>query len=511
MLTEAERHVLPRIFADADLEPGAIPSSRELRRALTTCGRAAGLRPRTVSALEHAGGSFSDAILDVVADDFQSWDGESAPGPASAPGSQQVSAGLRWCLALDRVAGRLSTQLRCHSRRELPDRGLRLAAGQLEGLSCSEFIAGWSTPLAVAATGQPFRPPASAWSAGLSIVDTEAGWRLSLRPARVRAFVEGTADGLPGLVEVLALSRSRPFYLAFPRIVWPSLAAWLEGECQGWRQIDIGEGLPEGWVFGVASEALSDAGLRQVEPRLAFTDRLSMRLVGGVRAGAGNSYLYAAPPRIAVDGAAEGDALYCAGQLVASGRQLEQPSPLPGGLPDDARITLEVRRGDMIVRRGSLYLLSGFPWRMTEPIAMLDRFGRPARDGPGVSGALVPWPPPSRHALDLLRTPGLRDRASRVYFVGRSPEQIAYWPRDPLPEWAPVWAIPLSERHGRALFCGTSALESEPRTPLRRATGRRARLWADLLGRHPHRVTPPRDRELKLLWRRYREAARALR
>lgn len=257
VLTEAERHALPRVFAGADLEPGTAPSSRELRRALVTCGRTSGLRARTVAALEQAPGGFSDAILDVAADDFLAWDGESAAGSASAPGGRQVSAGLRWCLTLDRVAGRLSSQLRCHSRKELPEGGLRLAAGQVEGLSCAEFITGWSTPLAVAASGQPFRPPPAAWAAGLSVLDTEAGWRLSLRPARARAFIEGTAEGLPGLVEVLDLPRGRPFYLAFADKTWPSLSRWLEGECLGWRPIEISEGLPDDWILGAVSEAPS--------------------------------------------------------------------------------------------------------------------------------------------------------------------------------------------------------------------------------------------------------------
>lgn len=511
VLTEAERRTLPRIFAEAGLEPGTAPSNRELRRSLILQGRHEGLRPRTVSVLEQAAGGFSDAILDVVADDFLAWEGESTGACHDAPGARQVNAGLRLCLSLDRVAGRVSSRLRCHSRHVFPDHGLLLSLARSNGLVCNEFIAGWSTPLAAVATGEPYRLPDLAWTSGLTVIDAKAGWRLGLRPARIRAFVEGISEGLPGLIEVLDLPLGRPFYLAFPQSVLPALETWLELECQGWRPMEINEGLPAGWIFGAVSNAPTDTGVREAEPRLAFPDRLSVRLVGGLRLGAGNSYLSSSPPEITVDGASTADLLYCEGELLASGSKLAEPHALPDQLRVDARTTLEVRRGDVVLHRCSIYLLSGFSWRMRVPLVTVDRFGQLSPDESGASGAIVPWQPSDGMVQDLLRTPGLRDQADRVYFVGRVPGEIACWPRDPIPEWSPVWAIPFGKRRGRALFCGTSLSDSAPQPRRHNASARRSKSWVAMLGRRRHRITPPQNPGLKLLWGRYREVARALR
>jgi hypothetical protein len=509
VLTEEERHALPNIFADAGLEAGTPLSSRELKRALAVFGRSR-LRPRTLSALDQVSGSFVEAVLDIAADDFQGWDGQVTVGLEGQGRTRQANAGLRLCLIVDRVAGRIRARLRCRSQRELPGRGLVLTYAPLGKLSCAEFITGWSSPLVDVATGQPFEPAASTWLGGLSTRDTTETWRLTLPPATVRAFVEGSAEGLPGLVEVLKLPRGHPFYLAFPKTAWPSLGSWLETECKGWRRFDINEGLPEDWILGAVAATETDRGLSQIEPRLAFTDRLSMRFVGGVRAAAGNSYLAVAPPRIAVDGAASEDILYCGGRPVAPESPSAQTYSLPEGLPMDTRISVEVRRGDSVLWRSSIYLLSGFSWRLEAPIVGLDRCGHVVSDGSGVAGAIVPWEPAGSLVQDLLRTPGLSGEASRVYFVGQMPGQAACWPHDPLPEWSPVWAIPFGARRGRVLFCGSSVTDSGPRGR-RYVGGRRgSKLWKSVLWRHRHHITPPREPELKLLWRRYKEAARDL-
>lgn len=159
--------------------------------------------------------------------------------------------------------------------------------------------------------------------------------------------------------------------------------------------------------------------------------------------------------------------------------------------------------------RSSIYLLSGFSWRLEAPIVGLDRCGQMAADGSGAAGAIVPWAPAGGFVQDVFRTPGLGVDASRVYFLGRYPGEVACWPRDPLPEWSPVWAIPFGARRGRALFCGMSVPDSGPWTR-RQVSGQRGKLWKSVLWRHRRHITPPREPELKLLWRRYREAARDL-
>jgi hypothetical protein len=139
-------------------------------------------------------------------------------------------------------------------------------------------------------------------------------------------------------------------------------------------------------------------------------------------------------------------------------------------------------------------------------VTSFDRCGRPALGTDGIAGAAVPGSAAGPLPADLLRTPGLSPQARRVYFIGRARGQIADWPKEPLPEWDPVWAVPFATR-GRALYCGTSLDAADPLAK-GRANRRRAELWRSVLWRRRAQVTPPQDPELKALWRRYREAAR---
>lgn len=503
VLTGAERHALPRIFAAASLDPGRAPSTRELRRALSVHGRP-WLRPRTVSGLERGSDGYLGALLDVVADDFLAWDGTTADTD-ERDSSREVHAGLRLCLALDRVAGTLRATVRCRSKKDLPEDGLRLASSGEVELQCAQFVPGWSTPLQDAQKGAPFEPPHAAWQAGLRVSDPTAGWQMRLAAARLRVFVEGRHELLPGLVESLELPQDGPFYLAFAPSAAPTIEPWLSSDCDSWQPIEVRAGLPNGWILGSVSSARTDAGPRGIRPELGFPDRLSMRLVGGIRAAPGNSFFSFAPPKVALDGATPDDRLVCNNRVL---KQEEHSSlyVLPDGLPVDTRVGLEVWRNDDAVRRASLYLLSGVPWRLERPILSVDSYGRASEAGL-ISGALVPMPPSEDPApVDLLRTPGLPGSATRIYFIGRQIGQIAVWPDEEPPEWHAVWAIPFSNR-GQAIFCGDRLEDAGP-LPHCAADRQHLRLWRDVLWRRRRDISPPRDRALKLLWRRYRDISR---
>ncbi len=503
VLTGGERHALPRIFADAGLDAGRSPSTRELRRALSLHGRQ-WLRPRTMSSIERGSEGFVGALLDVVADDFLSWDGTTTATKDGEAPQREVHAGLRLCLSLDRVAGEVLAVLRCQTKKEFPEDGLRLSGVGDGEFVCAEFIAGWSTPLADPETGAPYEPPASTWHAGVAASDSATGWQLRLASARVRVFVDGRDELLPGLVEVLELPQDGPFYLAFATSAEPALGAWLSSECEGWQPIAVIAGLPAQWVLGSVRAAKTDRGLRDVRPELGFPDRLSMRLVGGIRAAPGNSFFSFAPPQVALDGASSTDRLFCQGSILErdAGSSMY---PLPDDPPVDTRIGLEVWRGDEAIRRASLYLLSGFSWRLERGIVSVDRYGFASAEG-SIAGAASPPTPEDPFPLDLLRTPGLAGSAGRIYFIGREAGQISVWPVEDPPEWQAVWAIPFGKR-GRAIFCGTTIAEAAP-LPRRNADRSRVRLWHDVLWRRRRDISPPLDREQKVLWRRYRDALR---
>ena len=178
---------------------------------------------------------------------------------------------------------------------------------------------------------------------------------------------------------------------------------------------------------------------------------------------------------------------------------------LPDDLPADSRIGLEVLDGDHVVRRSSLYLVTGVPWRFKHPPLTVDLFGDQKEDG-SVCGAVTTRPYEGHFPQDLLRTPGLGSPRGLVYFVGRRRGEIAVWPDEPTPPWQAVWAVPFRSR-GRAFFCGSSLEEADP---LPEWVGDRfhCKLWHDLLWHRRRRIAPPRSRAQKLLWRTYRSAAR---
>lgn len=506
VLTEAERRALLQIFAAAGLEPGTVPAGRELRRALAVHGRYT-LRRQTIAALEREGDALADAILDVAADSFMEWDGQ-VSAPAGAPGAiSQVTAGLRLCLDVDRVARRSIGTVRCHSKRELPADGLTLEGDPAGVLTCAAYLPQWSAPLALAddELATPFAPDSSAWDAGLSLTDSRLGWTLRLRPARVRAFAEATSQQLPGLVEIHEIPRRGPFYIAFAAPTAAEMVSWLESDCVGWQEIELSSGLPTGWTFGWVEEASTDSGPRDVDETLGFLERRTIELLGGIRAGAGNTFFAFAPPRVALVGAMPEDELLCNGASVERADLGEEPYELPEDVPLDTRIGLELRSGGETVKRRSLYLVSGAGWHLDALLVSRDGYGA-VSDAGTIAGAQAP-DSESPFIPDPLTTPGLDSEAARVFFIGQATGEICVWPTDGLPSWNPVWAIDLRRQRGTALYCGRSIDSDAPRRA-ENANRDAVRLWRDVLWHRRKRVAEPAEPSLKVLWRQYVEAAR---
>ena len=501
MLTASERDALPHVFSSAGLDPGRTANSRELCRALALHGSGC-LRQHTVRALNHGSETFREALLDAAAEDFSSWDG-SVPTSTGDRAAGSAVAGLRLCLTVDRVARTVKSTVRIFARREYPDDLLKITGLSSEALECAEFYDGWSTALKL--QGSDFEPGPASWTYGLAGTDARVGWRVRLEPARVRVFVEGRASMLPGLVEVIELPRDIPFFIAFDDTAAGPLGEWLKSDCEGWTPLRIVGGLPPGWTFGTVTSASSDHGISEVRPGLGRTDRISMRLVGGIRSSGANTFFSFAPPRLAIDGASATNQVQVAGQPVKPIPGSSATYGLPDDLPTDARIGLEVLDGDEVVRRSSLYLVSGMPWRFGHPPVTVDQFGDQA-DGGRICGAVVPAPTEGCLPHDLLRTPGLDSGGERIYFVGRHRGEIAVWPDEPIPGWEAVWAVPF-RRRGRALFCGSSLAGAGPS---REWVGGRSqrKLWHNLLWRRRSKITPPSDPAQRSLWLRYRSSAR---
>ena len=508
ILTGNEREALPLLYSEAELDPSRAATSHELRRALTVYGNAH-LRPHTMRTLEHGSEAAREALLDAVAEDFSEWDGSvptSTEDRSAGDRSEvRIFAGLRLCLEINRPARKIRTSLRVFARRDYPDEPLRIAGLTSETLECAEFYDGWSTPFKLPGSGSEYQPDQTGWKSGLTGADNRTGWRVRLEPARARVFVDGREWMLPGLVEVLELPRDAPFYIAFDETAADTVEEWLVSDCEGWQPIPINVGLPSGWSFGTAARASSDRGISDIRPGFAHIDRVSIRHIGGVHALRRNTYFSFAPPHLIISGASAQHRVKVAGRVVQPGSDSALIYELPSDLPVDRRIGIEVLSGEDVVRRSSLYLVSGIPWRFKDPLLTVDLFGRRSEDG-NICGAIAASYPGEHCPQDLLRTPGLGRQTGRVYFVGRRRGEISVWPREPLPCWQAVWAVPL-RRKGRAVFCGSSLADADPSSD--RVGNRTSRkLWSDLLWRRRKQITPPMDRAQKSLWHCYVRAAR---
>jgi hypothetical protein len=506
VLTESERQALPRIFSNARFDPGSLPSDRELKRALVVQGRQ-WLRRQTTSVLERGTDGYLSALLEIVSEEFLGWDGTVAGNPDENFHAGMVNAGLRICLSIDRIAGRASITVRCRSTRELPPDGLFLTAGSAdEPVTCTSFLPGWSQPLRDETGSVPLVPSHIQWRRGLELTDKELAWTLRLRPAQVRVFHSGTAEQLPGLVEEHAIPQNASFYLAYKDATRETMDPWLEQDCEGWQRIGLTSGIPPGWTFGSVHRARSDDGPRSLEGGLRFPDRCTLRLTGGIRAGAGNTFFSFAPPQVVLTGAAPGDTVVCNGAALTENARIPGHYELPSGLPRDIRIGVEVCRGDDVLKRRSIYLVSGSGWRLDEPLVVLDAFGSPTDAAIGIAGATAPLTEGREFLNDPLRTPGLHRGEHRTYFIGRSPGQIADWPTEPLPAWAPIWAVPFGRR-GRALFCGNSLDDVAP-LPKGEGSALQQESWRHILWQRRGRIATPKEPSLRALWRQYQEAAR---
>ena len=516
LLTEQERLALPRVFYEANLDPTATPPADELARALRSQVSRDLLRPRTIRLLEsqHDADHYR-AILDVVADELTEWDGEILGAGQGGRPTRLASAGLRIGVDLDMVAGTATASVRCRLKREFPEDGLLLEIPGIPGqYLAGEYMEGWSLPVSTRETEEVFDATRLDWNGGVAVRTGQAGLLLRLPGRPVRVFIEGTSEGIPGLIEVRALPRGQSFYLAYRELYWSRLEEWATVECRGFQELNVLRGLPAGWKLASVSEATGNENVRDDFPYLSFPPSSRLRLVGGIRSRRGNNFFGFAPPDVALEGGPPEAGLYCNG-VPMSARSAGGAFVLPEGLPTESRITLEAKIGTAIVARRSLFLTGDFSLPTPEPTGILDPAVSPTLHtgggGPSIAGAHVlgglPAYPAS--AAELLEDMKSELGNTRCSLVGPVPGQVVEWPHGQLPStWRPVWAIKMMKgRKGHAVFLRESLDGASP-CPGVAGTPREVRTWKKLIWYWRRRITPPVLPTLRELWAEFREVAR---
>lgn len=447
ILTEEEHRNLPRIFYEAELDPTSLIPADEILRALRTKGLGH-LQPRTLRRLNSSNDpDMSNALIDIISQELSEWDGEI---PETMPGkpSKQCFAGLRICMAVDFTAKRIRSIFRCKLNRDYPEEGLTLNSNRYPGtLKTEESVGGWSSPLRDKETNLVTDASNFDWTNGLTLRDQNLGLRVKLPGMPVRLFTEGESEGLPGLVEIHALPRGQPFYLAYSEGTWPQISEWVTKECRGFSERPISQGLPPMWKLAWVAEAISDASIRQKLTFLSFlsTSSLRLRLVGGIRFGRGNNFFSFAPPDVQIEGGWPTVKVYCNDNPLSPDKD-GVTFKLPAGLPVESRIAVEAKDEDKILTRINLYLTGDFSWNLPSPIKFLNMFGIPLDDDKGskilIAGANLQGKsneiPNSENPLlfDMLNA---ELHNGRVFLIGQKPGQVISWTgEEATVQWQPL-------------------------------------------------------------------------
>lgn len=509
ILTEHEREGLQLIFAEVGLEPGTMPADEQLAHILSAYGRHR-LRSRTLHLLENDADrdtSLRDLLVQTIIEELHEWDGNFVEGEAQ---SKVSSGAIRLCIHLDRVAARSVITLRCKSSHDIPEGGLNLRF-RSTGIkaTCQEYGLGWSTELTDVNRLDIIKADGDGLTNGIVASSEDGTWLLRLPGSELKIFEPGTPHGLPGLVECCRLPRLGTFYLLCTDHVANQIFEWGLVDCSTFQEIDINEGLPNGWRIFEGSGPKSDERIRKLFPALTLNQSLRLRCIGGIQH-TRNRYFTFAPPAICLDGNSEGITVWANDTLINGETQRPERFILPAETQHSGKLSIEARKGSEVVARRNIYFSDeSLPGKVEQP--WCDKFGRHVSEVQSVSavicGCMVRGitPPLSEFTFPKLPSDG------RVIILGPQPGQVSVH-YDNLVlldfDWKPIWAISMNRR-GAAVFCGMNINEAKPLDG-KFGDNRQVQLWKEVLWFWRNRITPPRHRSLAQLWACYQKKAKIL-
>jgi hypothetical protein len=456
LLSESERQMMPKIFVGASLDATSLPSRPQLADLLLHYGKT-NLRKRTLQLLKAKDSSeereLHEALLEMVLEELQNWDGTFTLLERESA-QTKIYGTLRLCCRIDRTAQRISVTLRCKTAHEFPEDGLIFREkSSSESFYCEEDSMGWSSELIRDSDGMKVDATQFNWVDGIRLRGSEKKWTVALKDSKIRIFVSGAEEGLPGLVEINQLSSNLPFYLMVYEKCHIEIEHWGTINCTGFEKIVMRSGLPNGWSLYHAKSVSSDEYIRDLYPILALSDKPRIEFKGGIRFSRSNEFFAFAPPQLLVGG------IQGIFQISYNGTPLPNDEEegiytFPSIVETDKVLMVQVHQDNKLICQRSLVLKANFSYIHPLINKRFDRFGRliseEYADSPGIAGAIVDkinvTPSPYSIPLSIV---GER----RIFLIGREPGQIVRFPIEPLPErWKPIWAIPMS-REGRAVFC----------------------------------------------------------
>lgn len=512
LLAEQEREALTQIFAETGLNALFMPSREELAALVWKHGKHR-LRSRNLRLLQSPpseSSGFRGALLEAITEVLEQWDGTTKP-PTPVPNQinkPRVHGTLVPILSFGPFGGLKSIQVRCmtppNGAGDFPEGGLSLKDGRGKAAYvCSEYRAGWSTPLKTR-DGQVFDATSFDWTSAHVLRDQTHKWTFRWHAAHARIFVNGRPYGLPGYVEARQVSLGAPMLLAVQEDLQGLVEAWGQDPStnEGFR--DLGsKGLPRGWKLYNVDSVKDTTALQENLPAFAPTTEVRLTLIGGIRHTRPDEYFCFAPPSIQVHSPRPVT-------LTCLGHELRQVPPsgqyrLPDELIAQHGLTIKVYEQDQVVKSKRLFLHNQIPWPQQTEYQRFDSFGKATNDE-GVSGALIPpRTQPTIHfsTYPLLHTFGKR----RVFLIGQEVGQIVSWPQEGIPDWDIVWAVPM-QRAGSVVYCGNRLPGPTPIRGTALVSSKKRKRWYTVLYVNRKRITAPNHPQLGQLWRDYQRMAK---
>ena len=508
ILAEQDRIALPHVFYSAGLDPATFHPPDEIARSLRDTATRHLLLPRTVRIAENPGSELYSPLIETVTEELADWDGTVVESGSSPGNAIHMYGGLRLCMEVDRVAGIARAHIRCKLNHEFPEAGLALQGG----FHADEDVSGWSMPITHSMTRKPVDASRYDWHSSLTMRTTSRDYLLRLPGQQVRIFASGEQEGITGLVETHVMPRGRPFYLCYPTYLWPQLEPWASTQCAEFTDLEIFQGLPGSWRLASIQEAVDDQAIRDNVRLLSFPSELRLRIVGGIRSRAGYNFFDFAPPSVEVFGGSPDVEIYCNDESLPPAA-VGNVFPLPDDTPTGARITLEARVGQSVLKSRSLFLTGDFSLPQGEPLFKLDADGtinETSNDKPFVAGAYVTGYSHGKAASTATIFRDLEHEVGGVrgFLLGQNPGEIVEWPSGPFPDvWTPSWIINKRGRKKReAVYVGDILGVSSPSTRTR-ATVRQVRDWKKAIWYRRKQIIVPELPAERALWKKIQQVA----
>jgi hypothetical protein len=513
LISEEERKRLPHLLTQRGLDPADLPSPEVILRILREDGGMV-LQRRTLRLFESKDDGdrvIRDALAELIIEEFEEWDGGAATTDENeAEGvARQTRTTLRLCLRYDRLAEQITCHVRTKTAVPYPENGCDFVRKRDERIwLCTPRFNGWSDILRDADSDAP-HPLNGAildWTRGEQLLDDENQWIATLRAASTRVFSLGKDEGLPDWIEKQRLERNIPFLIAATGPDTVITREWGIQHCAEFQELNV-SGLPDGWTLFSgrhARESCSGIDVLTISPSI----RLLVR--GGIRTGAGNTYLKAVPPRIVLENSSGSERVTLDGQELRAdegGQTYWIPENAPANQPLQVKVVTNGYECQRVIRLEEPPL----PLRQDYVSFCRDSMGQASSDRlPRARGAVVNYPPSEHPPTYPLRVP--LQLGGRLTLIGERPGQIVTGEGDELP-WPPAWVIRRTGRkRAEAVFCGTKEQAVRPYSMLAPLSNRAlVRQWKEVLWYRRKQIDPPSLGILRDRWREYVEVARNVR